>query len=87
MKTADDFKQQAKLHNIIRWNVHDCSICGYRCGYIIEGDQVYYDSGCDCVTYSDIKQRNFDDIAGLYNMQKNPDIIERFNEFWHFDND
>jgi hypothetical protein len=34
------------LGNIV--HVHDCSICGYPCGFIIENNQLVYDHGCLC---------------------------------------
>jgi hypothetical protein len=84
MKTGEDFKQSASENNISEWTVHDCSICGYPCGYQFSGDDVYYDSGCWCVSYSDKRKKSWDDVASFYNMQSHPDIIKKFDEFWHF---
>jgi hypothetical protein len=32
----------------MRLPIHTCSICGYRCSFYFKGDQLGYDSGCDC---------------------------------------
>lgn len=52
------------------WKVHDCSMCGYPCGYLFNDDEVAYDSGCDCVRYSPVIQpRTYADVANQINMQ------------------
>lgn len=92
LRTAEELKIQAKLKGITRWPVHDCSMCGYPCGYIINGDRVAYDSGCDCVTYSNVQPRSWDDLAYAYNLnqpERNPDIsqkyLEELNKIWQFE--
>lgn len=91
IKTIDELKQQAKDKNIQFYPVHNCSLCGYMCGYIINDEQVGYDSGCDCVMYSNIQPRSWDDLAKTYNMnqpENNPNISEEFlkrlNNIWQF---
>lgn len=32
-----------------RFRVNTCSICGYVCGYFLEGGQWFYDAGCYCL--------------------------------------
>lgn len=29
----------------------ECSMCGYMMGWLCKGPQLYFDSGCNCVTY------------------------------------
>lgn len=84
MRSGDDFKKQAVKLNITKWPMHDCSICGYPCGYLFRGDEVFYDSGCDCVNYTNIQPRNWEDVAEHYNMQSHPDVIKKMDEFWGF---
>ncbi len=91
IKTADELKAQAKLNNITVYPVHNCSMCGYPCGYIIDGDTVSYDSGCDCVTYSNVQPQSWEDLARTYNMnqpENNPNIkqpfLDQLNEVWQF---
>lgn len=41
-----------------------CSMCGYmmKWFYRPENEQLYYDSGCDCVSYHNYQPRQFDDL-------------------------
>lgn len=82
MKTADDFKQAVEDRGITKWPVHDCSICGYPCGYIFQEGLVGYDSGCDCVNYTNIQLRSYEDVAEFYNRQTHPDYVAIMNKFW-----
>ena len=84
-RTGADFRAAAEKHGITRWQIHDCSICDYPCGYLFRGDEVFYDSGCDCVTYrSDLHPRSWEDVAEQYNMQSHPAVIEAYDTFWYF---
>lgn len=48
--------------------VHNCSFCGYPCGYLVRDGKVYYDSGCDCVTYGpNIQPRDDNDLLNFIN--------------------
>lgn len=53
------------------WKVHDCSMCGYPCGYRFgDAGAVAYDSGCYCVNYCpNIQPRDFADVARQINVQ------------------
>lgn len=91
LKTADELKAQAIKLQLKFYHVHDCSMCGYRCGYIIALDKVAYDSGCYCVGYTDIQPRSWEDLAETYNMnqpENNPEISQEFldeeNKTWQF---
>lgn len=91
IKTVEELKAQAKLKGITRYFVHDCSMCGYPCGYIIKGDTVSYDSGCLCVDYIAVRPSDWEDLAHSYNLnqpENNPEIKQSFldelNEIWQF---
>lgn len=84
-RTVEEFKQAAKKHGITKWPMHDCSICGYHCGFLIAGDEVNYDSGCDCITFGPvINLSSWEDLADHYNRQKNEHVIGEMNLFWGF---
>lgn len=51
-----------KLKSGKRYKVHNCSMCEYPCSFFIEQDKLFYDSGCDCVRYTNIQERSFDDL-------------------------
>jgi len=82
MKTGEDFKKAAKEKNIERWDIHNCGFCNYPCGYVIQREKVYYDSGCNC-TYTDgWQERTWEDIADQYNRNAgSPDVEERKKEY------
>lgn len=91
IKTADELKAQAEKLGLKRWTVHNCSMCGYPCGYLIAGDVVEYDPGCGCVSYTNIQPRSWDDLARTYNLnqpENNPRIkqsyLDKLNEVWKF---
>lgn len=86
MKQAKDFKKSSIENNIHHWPIHDCSICGYECGYLFDfgGYEVIYDSGCYCTHRYVKEQRTWEDVAEHYNMQKNTDVIKKMNEYWRF---
>lgn len=84
-------KAQAQKIGLDFYPVHDCSICGYTCGYRFHGESVFYDSGCYCVTYTNLQPRDWQDLAYTYNMnqpENNPKISEKFledlNKTWKF---
>lgn len=100
-KEVSDFQKAAAERNITRWNIHNCSMCGYACGYVIQGNAVAYDSGCNCVTYGPvIDPSSWEALADHYNnnaggfdaqerCEKYPrfvGVIKRSNELWGFEN-
>lgn len=49
-------------------NIHDCSLCGYPCGYLSDGDNLFYDSGCYCVSYSpNVRGRSWHELDDYFN--------------------
>lgn len=92
LKTVEELKEQAQKIGLTRYPVHNCSMCGYPCGYNIHGDNVEYDSGCDCVTYQNIQPRSWEELTKTYNMnqpENNPKISKQFlkklNNTWKFE--
>ena len=90
IKTKEELKIQAEKIGLKRWTIHCCSMCGYPCGYLI-GEKVFYDSGCDCVGYSDVQERSWDDLAEAYNInqpENNPEIsqeyLDELEKVWQF---
>ena len=92
LKTVEQLKEQAKKNDITRWRVHDCSMCGYPCSFIIDGEKVSYASGCECVSYYHVQKRSWDELTNTYNMnqpENNPKIkqeyLDELNETWQFE--
>lgn len=86
-KTAEDFERQVKAKMISSWMLRQCSMCDAPLEFIFDGDDVYYDSNCDCVTYRTIpEERSYQDIANLYNQNiENVEWIKEINKFFGFD--
>lgn len=86
MKTIEDFKKAAKEKNIAHWIIHNCSGCGYRCGFILDldRDQLLYDNGCYCYMQPP-RPRNWWDLADHYNMQESEEYIKEMDLFWGFE--
>ena len=90
MKNIEDFIKQAVAKKITRWNIHSCSICGYQCGFQINGEDVKYDSGCYC-SIQPFRQSSWEELAEHYNnnqRENNPDIkqetLDEMDKFWGF---
>lgn len=84
MRTPEEFKRQAELKGISYWPAHDCSICGVSVGTEIENGQASYRSACGC-SWSPNHSYGWEFVAERYNMQSNPDVIKRMDEFWGFE--
>ena len=91
IKTSQELKEQAGKIGLTFWKVHECSMCGYQCGYIFNGDNVSYDAGCGCI-YQPPHPRSWEDLAETFNMNqpernpdfkaKNPESYEKHYKVW-----
>lgn len=75
--TGEEVKQAGLAAGITIIDHHDCSICGYMVSYFILGDQLYFDSGCDCGISSQPTVRTWQEAADWINMQTREDIREK----------
>jgi hypothetical protein len=74
--SAEWVRQQAQEKGA-SWLVnHDCSLCGTDVGYIINGEQVSFRSGCGC-SWSPDRPSSFEEIAEWLQMQKSDEIRDR----------
>ena len=85
-KTGEDFQRQVKEHDIRSWTLRHCSMCDAPLEFIFDGDDVFYDSNCDCVTYRTMPApRTYEDIADIYNMNISvKEWIKEIDEFFGF---
>lgn len=85
MRTADEFKRAYEEHGMVHWPIHECTFCHYPVGYTFTPDGVFFDTGCWCVRQMDQPRReSWGAVARQYNMQDHPDVIARYDVFWHF---
>lgn len=83
--TIDDFKKSVAENGITRWNVHNCSMCNYTCGFIFNEGNVFYDSGCDCVIYKmTYALASWEQVLDYYNSQTDPTYINEIHKFFRF---
>ena len=84
MRSELEFQKIVTERDLKVWQIHDCSMCRYPCGFIFEDGDVGYDSGCDCTGGSPIQYREWSDVADHYNRQSNPDVTKNMDDFWGF---
>lgn len=77
---AHDIVEKLKMkcqEKELRWNIHDCSICGSLVGYIFKNGNAYYDSTCDC-SFMDHEPdlRSWYDVENIIDMNINNDIVK-----------
>jgi len=58
--TTQEILDFCKENNINKIPIHNCSMCGYECGYVLHGEEILYDTGCDCTGRYIVEKRNFD---------------------------
>lgn len=75
--TAEQVAAAVKDKGYHRVHVHNCSMCDYPCGYIFDGGDVRYDSGCDCTGRYQVHRRSYEDVADWVNMQSSPEWREK----------
>lgn len=84
MPTPSEFKFAARVHNIDHWELHNCTFCGYRCGFIFVNEKVYYDHGCYCSVKQKLRNSDWAEVADWFNIQTNETVLKNFNKFWGF---
>lgn len=70
MVTGEQVRAAVQKANIQQVEHHDCSICGYMTRYLIKGDQLYFDPGCDCGVRRTPEPRTWASAAEWINMQQ-----------------
>jgi len=64
MTTKETIKAIEKMEAGEKLVLHNCSMCGYPCGFLIIDSQLHYDSGCDCTTYEyNIEPRELEELT------------------------
>lgn len=85
LPSVEFLKNQIISQGITEWHNHDCSLCGYPCGYrfrvIKNFVHVTYDRGCYCLS-SHPDPRNLKDVINQMEIQDNLDIINKYKAFW-----
>jgi hypothetical protein len=92
LKTVEELKAQKEKHGYIGWNIHECSICHYMCGFVFQkdGDEVAYDNGCRC-SMQPMRPSSWEEVAEHYNRNQrennktiSDEALEEMEMFWQF---
>lgn len=83
MITPDQIKEAVTKAKINYCKIRECSICDAPLAYLIEGEEVFLDTNCDCVSYcTQPSPASWGDLAEFINCQTNEDVrkglAERF---------
>lgn len=71
--TGQQVRDAVTAKGITRIEHHGCALCGAGVFYSVEGDQLYFNSGCDC-SWSPPQPRSWDSAADWINMQSKPEV-------------
>lgn len=69
MITAQEVKAAMIAANIEWVESHRCCFCNVPVGWKRQGEQLYYQSSCDCCRWHPPEPREWDDAARSINMQ------------------
>ena len=67
----EEIKESVIKNKIDFWYPFSCSICGREYGYYFNGDKVLFNGACDCSCIFGKRFASYQDIADLYNINKN----------------
>ena len=79
--TFDDMKKAVIERGISFLPFHQCSMCGYMCGYIIHEGEVEYDTGCYCVNSTTLRSSHWDEVYRSYAVQ-NEEVKKQMLRDW-----
>ena len=79
---ADDVKKAVNKNHISYWEFSKCSLGGVGYGFYFNDDQVIFDGSCGCCSLNDERLTNYQEIADIYNRNKDIDFRERFINFF-----
>ncbi len=71
--TAAQLKAAAFGAGKTRIEHHECTFCHYPCAYLIAGEVLYFDAGCDCGISTPPEAREWQSAADWVNMQSTPE--------------
>lgn len=86
-KTPEDFAKAVAKKNITEWQLRTCSICEAPVYYRFMDNKVFFDSNCDCATYTTpLHSHMWKNLSDHYNRQTNEAVIKSMDEFFGFKN-
>lgn len=83
--TGEEVKSACLSKKIAKVKCRECSICHTALNYHVQGEDVFFDSSCDCTSSGGWQARTWEDAARIINIQTNPIIKVKFMEEFGFD--
>ena len=83
--TGEEVKSACLSKKITKVKCRECSICRTALNYHVQGEDVFFDSSCDCTSSDGWQARTWEDVARLINIQTNPTVKVKFMEEFGFD--
>ena len=66
--TGEQVKEAVLATGITRVDHHECGFCQVMVHYVIKGENLFFDSSCNCTTlFSDLQPREWDYAANWIN--------------------
>ena len=73
--------KELSLKKNIRWDMHDCCLCGSPVGYIFINGSAYFDSMCDCSTFDhEPEYRGWDEVQETIERNINSNMVKNLVE-------
>ena len=77
MITGEQVRQAVASAGIERIEHHECSMCGYKCAYIVREGNLYFDPGCYCSGGVGLSPRSWQDAANWIGIQRDDEHRQR----------
>jgi hypothetical protein len=77
--TGEEVKKACLAAGITNIDHHNCSMCGYMTRYFVEGEDLFFDAGCDCTRRQVCSRRSWQDAADWINLQTRDEIKQRIS--------
>lgn len=73
--------KEVSKHRFIRWDLHECSICGCPVGYEFHEGRAFFDSMCDCTSFfHEPDQRSWESVQDTIERNLGHDIVNNLIE-------
>ena len=77
-----EIEKVVKENNINHWFPRECCICGEPYGYYFKNEKVVFNGACGCGSIFGDRLASFEEIANLYNKNKNKEFREEFLNYF-----
>ena len=79
---AWEIAQSVKDNNISNYYPFRCSICNEIYGYYFTDNKIIFDGACGCGFIFGERETDYEEIANIYNRNKDEDLRKEFLEYF-----